>query len=126
MLYRAVDSCYLDRYPPGQVEMGVYTKDADTPAAWVQKHSDPDCGVVGSKAFIFGVSNLTSVTVAGHDGTSFDQKWSGCGGPAGKGQATAFFLSSKYVFMLGWWTASADYAPTMQAIASQMLATFKG
>ncbi len=125
MLYRAVDNCYLGGYPPGQVELGVYTKDADTLNAWVQKHSDTDCGGANSTAFIFGVSSLTATTAAGHDAVSFDDQGSGCGGPAYKGHSTVFFLDLQHVFMLDWWTSGPDHAPTVQAIGSQMLATFK-
>jgi hypothetical protein len=124
MLYRAVDDCYSGGYPPGQVELGVFTNDADTLTAWVQKHSDVDCAGTNTKAFIFGVSNTQSVTVDGRAAIAFDDKSSGCGGPASSGQETAFLLSPQYVFMVGWWSAGPDYAPTLRQITSEMLGTF--
>ncbi len=69
---------------------------------------------------------MTSTTAAGRDAVSFDDQGSGCGGPAYKGAATAFFLNAQYVFLLDWWTSGPDYSSTMRAIASQMLASFKG
>jgi hypothetical protein len=124
MLYRAFDDCYAAVGPPGQVELGVYRRDADTLAAWVEKHSDVDCAGSNTTAFIFGVSNAHSVTVDGRAAIAFDDKSSGCGGPASSGQETAFLLSAQYVFMVGWWTAGPDYAPTMSQIMSEMLSMF--
>ena len=124
--YRAVDKCYLGNYPPGQVELGVFTNDAGSLDAWVQKHSDLDCAGSNSTAFIFGVSNVHAATTAGRAALVFDDKSSGCGGPASSGQETVFALSPKYIFMLGWWTAGRDYAPTMRKIAAEMLGTFAG
>jgi len=123
--YRAVDDCYV-RYPPGQVELGVFSYDANSLTAWVQKHSDVGCAGSNTTAFIFGVSNLHAVTAAGRPAISFDDKFSGCGGPAGAGQETAFLLSPNYVFMIGWWSSGSSYAPTVRGIASEMLGTFMG
>lgn len=122
-LYRAVDECMAD-YPPGQVELGVFTYDATSLTAWVQKHSDVHCAGSNSTAFIFGVSNVQSVTVDGRQALTFDDMFSGCGGPMGSGQETAFLLSPNYVFMIGWWAARDAYAPTIRGIASEMLSTF--
>lgn len=122
-LYRAVDECMVD-YPPGQIELGVFTYDATSLTAWVQKHSDVHCAGSNSGAFIFGVSNMTSITVDGRQGVTFDDSFSGCGGPAGSGEETVFVLSPNYVFMIGWWAAREAYAPTIRAIASMMLGTF--
>lgn len=124
-LYRVVDKC-LQQFPPGQIELGVFTYDANSLTAWVQKHSDVDCAGSNTSAFIFGVSNMHSVTVAGRAALTFDDKFSGCGGPAGSGQETVFLLSPNYVFMLGWWAARSAYAPTISAVASKMLGTFTG
>ena len=125
-IYWAVDKCYAGNYPPGQVELGVFTYDADSLSAWVLKHSDADCGGSNTTAFIFGVSNKQAVTAAGRPALSFDDKASGCGGPAFVGQQTVFLLKSNYVFTLGWWSARPDYAPTVRTIAAEMLGTVTG
>ena len=124
-LYRAVDNCYVN-YPSGQVELGVFTYDATSLTAWVQKHSDVACAGANPTAFIFGVSNLHTASAAGRPAVSFDDKFSGCGGPAGTGQETAFLLTAKYVFMLGWWSSGPAYAQTIRGLASEMLGTFTG
>lgn len=125
-IYWAVDKCYVGGYPPGQVELGVFTNDADSLSAWVQKYSDVDCAGSNAKAFIFGVANMQTITAAGRTALSFDDKSSGCGGPAFVGHETVFLLKTNQVFMLGWWSAVArpDYAPTVREIASEVLATF--
>jgi photosystem II stability/assembly factor-like uncharacterized protein len=120
--FRAVDSCYLDVYPPGQVEMGVYTKDADTLTAWVNKHSVAKCTDPG---FFPGVSNMRSVTVAGRDALAFDDVYTGCEF-SGVVHTTVLLLGSGNVFRIDWWATDPNYAPTLQAIADQMLASLKG
>jgi hypothetical protein len=122
--YRAVDTRYLGTYPSGQVEMGVYTKDANTLTAWVQKHSDATCGMPNSTAFFWNVSNLKTTTAAGRDAVSFDDNSKGCEGPQSTNHFTVFFLGSNHVFRFNWWASDANYSPTIEAIADKMLASF--
>src|SRR5260370_41705379 len=41
MTYRTVDPIYLSTYPPGQIEIAIYSQDASNVADWVTKHSGP-------------------------------------------------------------------------------------
>jgi hypothetical protein len=120
--YRAVETRFLDAYPPGQVEVGVYTKDADTLSAWVQKHSAASCGLPGNP-FFWATANLKPVTAAGRDAVSFDTDPKGCG-PSIAVHNIVFFMSNGYIFQLDWY-ANTTYATTIQGVGQQMLATYK-
>jgi hypothetical protein len=117
MTYRAVDSRYLSGYPPGDIDIGIYTKDADTLAGWVAEHTGPvtssDMGRYWSP-----VTNETPVTVAGHAGLSFD--WVGDSDPLTL-HDTAVFLGTAYVLTIGWWSSVPVYASSMQRYHQQML-----
>lgn len=122
--YRAVDTCFLGGYPPGQVEMGVYTMDADTLTAWVQKHSDSTC-LIG-KEYFWAVSNLRTVTVSARKAVAFDVDASGCPEGTGMIHDTAFLLGTGNVFRISWWSSDPNYVSTVQAIAERMLASVTG
>jgi len=127
LLQRAVEPRFLGNYPPGQVEFSVRARDADTLNAWVQKHTGP-CGSDGSKEYYWDTpSDLTSMTVAGHDARSFDWNMAqACGEGATSLHFTAFFVGTSYVFVLDWWSTDPAYAATVHRVADQMLASFSG
>ena len=120
--FRAVDTCFLGSYPRGQVEMGIYTQDADTLTAWVSKHSVARC--TDSGGFFWGVSNLKSVTAAGRDAVAFDEA-STCEGPSTI-HDTVLLLKSGKVFRFDWWSTDPNYTATIQGIAQQMLDSLEG
>jgi len=121
---RVVDKQYQNVSPPGQIDIGVYSIDADTLTAWVQKHTGP-CGSQVSNAFFWDVvRNLTTVTAAGRQAVSFDWDMSSCGASLTVHE-TAFFMGSAYVFRLDWWALDPAYATTLQQYAQQILATFQ-
>lgn len=122
--YRAVDNRFLEGYPPGQVEMGIYTKDAGSLTEWVQKHSDSVCGLPGNTGFFWDVTNMKPVTAAGLPAVSFDEDDTGCS-PQATAHVTVLFLGSAYVFRLDWYVSDPNYSAIVEQIAEQMLATFK-
>jgi hypothetical protein len=124
--YRAVDTRFLSGYPTGQVEMGVYDKDADTLTAWVRKHSDATCGMPNGTGFFWNVTNLTVAPAAGRDAVSFDDDTRGCEGPQATDHFVVFFLGSNHIFRFSWWSSDPAYIPTVQAIAQTMLSSFSG
>jgi hypothetical protein len=117
MLYRAVDPAYLKGYPPGEVEIGMYAKDADSLDAWVTKHSGPPSPTEDNRHWS-AVTNRATVTVAGRDGISFD--WSPDSGKSVI-HSTCVFLGTTYVLMVAWWTTDAKYSDTIQHHHQQML-----
>jgi hypothetical protein len=120
---RAVDSKFASGYPPG-VDFGVYSKDADSLTAWVQKHTGP-CGSDTSKAYYWdSTSNVVQTTVSGRDALSFDLV-----NPCGSSltlRETIFFLGTAYLFRLDWWSSDTTYAATIGPIVQSMLASFSG
>jgi hypothetical protein len=122
---RAVDKQFSTGYPPGQVDFGVYSKDADTLEAWVQRHTGP-CGSPNSKAYFWDTTaKLQPATIAGRSAVSFDWDQSSCFGTATLHE-TALFFGTDYVFRLDWWSTDPNYSSTIQQIAAQMLSTFNG
>jgi hypothetical protein len=121
--YRAVDDCYLGGYPGAQVEISVFTRDADPLTAWVTKHSRALCTDAGG--YFWAVSNLRSTTAAARAAVTFDMNLNGCPELSGVAHVTAFVLKSGSVFAFDWWSSDAGYAPTMHSIAEQMLASVK-
>src|SRR2546428_2149202 len=59
-VYRAVDNKYVSGYPPGQVELGIYTMDAETLSAWVAKHTGPAEAPSSQGHYWATTTNLTS------------------------------------------------------------------
>jgi hypothetical protein len=121
MAYRAVENCYVNTYPPGQIEITIYSKDADTVAAWISKHSGPATSSDPTRYWT-PVTNQTAVTVTGQEGVSFD--WV----PDMKDKtihATATFLGTAYVFVIQWWSNDTDYATTLHSYYQRMLTDLK-
>ena len=124
--YRAADSCFVFGAETGWASVGVYAKDAETLAAWVQKHSDNRACLGGPGLFVF-VINLKTVAVGGRDALSFEQDTTQCGeGSPVIRHTTTFSLHSGDIFVFEWQSADVNYTPTMQAIAETMLASVTG
>jgi hypothetical protein len=119
---RAVDKRHLVGQPPGQVEFGIYKKDADTLAAWIQKHTGPCFTGRDPIPYWDTVTNMKSTTVSGHEALSFDWDTSHCAS-ASIVHETVFFLGSAFVFRFDWWATDRNHSTTLQPIAQQMLAS---
>ena len=126
--YDVANRCPMEN--PGAswgVEVFIYTKDADTLTTWVQRHTDNrSCGVGQVTGFLFNVINVKPMTAGGRDAVSFDEVLATCGEGGTAAHLTAFFLGSSHVFLLRWYSDSDHYAPTVQLIAQEMLASVKG
>ena len=123
-VYRAVDTCYLGNYPPGQVEVSVLMKpDAATLSDFVTKHSRGSC--LGSGGLFYGVTNLQAVEVAGRGAVAFDEVGACPEGP-GLVHSTVLILKSGFGFELDWWSVDASLTPSIRDIAQQMLVSLGG
>jgi hypothetical protein len=121
MVYRAVENCYVNTYPPGQIEIAIYSQDADAVAAWISKHSGPPTSSDPTRYWT-PVTNQAAVTVAGQTGVSFD--WV----PDMMDKtihATAIFLGTAYVLVIQWWSTEASYATTLHSYYQRMLTDLK-
>lgn len=119
--YRAVDSRYLNGYPPGQVEIGVYVNDADTLADWITKHT----GSSSSDHTLYwqNTSDNQSVAAAGRPGIAFTTTVTGF--PV-VGHSTAFVQNSSRIIVFNWWATDSNYSSSISNVAQQMLASFNG
>lgn len=118
-VYRAVDTCYLGSYPPGQVEINVLVKpDAATLSDFVSKHSRGSC--LGSGGLFYGVTNLRAVEAAGRAAVAFDEVGTCAEGP-GLVHSTVLILKSGFGFELDWWSGDASLTSSLRDIAQQML-----
>src|SRR6266851_1848401 len=123
MAYRAVAVGDLtNNPPPGQIEMTVYTSDADTLSGWLSKHSGPPSSSDMTR-YWSPPTNQVEVTVQGRPRLSFD--WIGDGEGAMTVHATALFLGTAYVFVLQWWSTFAPYSASIEDDYHQMLASFR-
>lgn len=123
MNYRVVDNRFLTGYPPGQVEIGIYQKDADTLAAWVELHRGDAAQTNTVSTYWTQTSNISATTAAGRNAVSFDWTAPGVTTPV---HTTAFFIDTSHVFLLSWDANDSSYAQTVMAIAAEMLSSFKG
>jgi hypothetical protein len=121
MEYRAVDPRYLSGYPPGEIDLGIYAKDANTLVGWVTRHSGPSSSPDPNRLWS-PVTNEATSTVAGHDAFSFD--WVPDTGSSTL-HTTAVFLGATYVLLVMWWSNDVSYAPTLQQYYQQMLTDLK-
>ena len=113
--YQVVETCYLNVSPPGQLEVTVYVKDADTLAGWVDKHTGGPAFVSGIDQYFSGVSHEAPARVTGRDALGFD--WQPDAAPYTV-HNTAMFLSAAYVLVLGWWAEDAPGLPDADARAA--------
>lgn len=121
MGYRAVESKYASGYPPGEIAIGIYTKDADTLSGWVTKHSGPPSSSDPNRYWT-PVMNQSTVTISGRSGLSFD--WvSDDGGITN--HSVVVFLGTTYVLLVGWWSNDSSYVVTLQQDAQRMLNDLK-
>jgi hypothetical protein len=110
MTYRVVANEYLQTYPPGQIELGVYVRDAPTVGDWINKHSGP-ASSSDPLRYWAPPSNTLLTTVAGKDGLSFD--WiPDTGSPTI--HAVAVFLSTS-VLLVEWWSTDSSYTKTIES-----------
>lgn len=117
MTYRTVDPTYLNTYPPGQIEIAIYSQDASNVADWITKHSGPPASSDPNR-YWSPVSNESAVTVAGRSGESFD--WI----PDMHDKtvhATAILLETSYVLVIQWWATDPTYAPMLASYYHHML-----
>jgi hypothetical protein len=116
--YRAVDNAYLKGYPLGQIEITIYSKDAETLDGWVTKHSGPPSSREKTR-YWSPVNYRVSVRAASRDGLLFDVVPVAGGPPI---HCTAMFLGAAYVLIVSWWSDNATYGTTLQQYDLQMLA----
>jgi len=117
MLYRAVDPIYLNTYPPGQIEIGIYSMDTLTLSGWVAKHSGPPRSTNLTRYWTAG-TNQNAVTSRSPSGLSFD--WlPDTGSPTI--HATALFLGASQVLVLDWWSNNPSDAATLEPYYQRML-----
>jgi hypothetical protein len=121
MAYRTVDPIYLSTYPPGQIEIAIYSQDSSNPADWVTKHSGPPMSSDPNR-YWSPVSNASTVAVAGRSGESYD--WV----PDQGGQtihATAILLGASFVLVMQWWSTDPTSAPTLGQYYQHMLSSLQ-
>jgi hypothetical protein len=117
-LIRAVDAAFTAGYPPGQVEFGVYAKDANTLSEWLSKHSDT--ALSPSRPTYHHVTNTVEATAAAQPTLSFDS----LAGEAGTVHSTVFFFGAN-VFVIDWFASDPTYESTIQPIFERMLGSFR-
>jgi hypothetical protein len=91
MTFRAVDTVYVNSYPPGQIEIAIYSQDAASPSEWVTKHSGPAASSDRSR-YWSPVTNTAQVSVSGKTAFSYDLVPDGFGAIV---HATAVFVGVK-------------------------------
>jgi hypothetical protein len=118
--YRAVDNKYLGGYPPGQVEVNLYSMDSDSVSNWISKHTGPLSAPASQAYYWPSTSNVQETTGPGRPAIYFEA-------PAGSItiHATAFLRGSSRVVILDWWSADPTYSPTVELVAQRMLASFR-
>jgi hypothetical protein len=116
MAYRVVDSNYMSGYPPGQIEIAIYSKDAATLIDWVTKHSGPPTSPDPTRYWA-AAANPTMVQVGTRDGLSFD--WVPDTGSRTV-HATATFLDATNVLVLQWWSVDITYSTLLNQYYQQM------
>jgi hypothetical protein len=120
--YRAVDNRNLSGEPPGQVDIDLFSMNADSIRAWVVKHTGP-AEAPSNQEFYWGTaSNLAATTAAGRPALSFD--YSSEGFPTTV-HATVFLQSSSRVLLLDWWSTDPNYEASIQATFQQMLSSLR-
>ena len=115
--YRAVDNRYLNGYPPGQVELGVYSMNADTLDAWLTLHTGVDQST-HSQFYWAATSNVQAATIVGRAVITFDVQ----NGPALV--HVTIFRHGVYLIRLDWYSTDSTYSSDIQAVADQMLKSF--
>ncbi len=117
-LVRAVDAGFTAGYPSGQVEFGVYAKDAGALSEWLSEHSDTAPSPF--RPTYHDVTNVMEATASGRPTLSFDS----FAGEAGTVHSTVFF-SGPNVFVIDWFASDPTYEPTIKPIFERMLASFR-
>jgi hypothetical protein len=123
--YRAFDPKFTDAngYPRGQVELGIYAKDAASLTDWVARHTGPASGATADPiTYWTETSKPQSIRATGRDAIYFE--WTTASGPTTV-HVIAFIWKVSYVFRLEWWAVDSIYLSTMEATGRQMLASFQ-
>ncbi len=121
---RVVDKRFASDFPPGQITIFVFSKDAESPDEWVARHSasgPPPPDVETLQLFFFNITNLNQISVAGRTGVSFD--WTVKGEGAGLLHTTVFF-SGSHVIAIGWEASDPAYVITAESLFEQVIATY--
>jgi hypothetical protein len=116
---RAVDSQYLANYPPGQVQIALYSMDADTLRGWINKHIGPQVSN-DPQHYWDTTSNVTDVTMAGLPALAFDYALIGPEAPE-TNHAVAVMHGSNYVLVVEWWAYQASYRATIGNVGQGMV-----
>ena len=120
---RAVDKQYIANYPPGQVQIQLYSMDADTLRAWINKHIGPQMST-DPQHYWDTTSNVSDVTMAGRSALAFDYTLFGPEAPE-TNHAVAVVHGSKYVLVVEWWAYQASYRATIGSIGEGMVTSVK-
>jgi hypothetical protein len=120
---RVVDDRYLAGQPVGEVDIATVPNSGNSLSDWVAAHiGKPYSG--DANHLWDSTSNLTNIQIDGRPAIGFDFVLVGPDGPPGF-HAAAFLLPEGSVFLIDWWSFSADYAPTMAGVAQQMIESFQ-
>lgn len=117
---RFFDNKFKGGYPAGQVEIGVWDRDADSLDEWLAKHSGSGAGE-DPQIYYGMVSNQKSTTVNGRPAISWDQE------DAGEISAIhhiALFSASR-VIELRWFADNPSYAPTIEPIFNRIVDSYQ-
>ena len=121
---RVVDKRFASDFPPGQITIFVFSKDAASPDEWVARHSasgPPPSDLEALQLFFFNITNLNQISVAGRTGVSFD--WTVKGDGAGLLHTTVFF-SGSHAIAIGWEASDPAYVMTAESLFEQVIATY--
>lgn len=120
---RIVDDRYLTGYPAGEVDVAAVLNSGNSLNDWVVSHTgkpfSPD-----TTHFWDSTSNLRTIQIDGRPAIGFDYVDVGPDGPPAF-HASAFLLPEGSVFLITWWSFSADYAPAIADVAQQMIASIQ-
>lgn len=119
---RAVDTQYLANYPPGQVQIALYSMDAETLRGWINKHIGPQMST-DPQHYWDTTSNVTDVTMAGQLALAFDYTLIGPEAPE-TNHAVAVVHGS-YVLVVGWWAYQASYRATIGNVGQGMVTSVR-
>lgn len=117
---RFFDNKFKAGYPAGQVEIGVWDKDAGSPEEWLAKHSGSGAGE-DPQIYYGMVSNQKSTTVSGRPAISWDQEDAGAIPVI---HHLALFSASR-VIEVRWFADNPSYAPTIKPIFDRMVNSYQ-
>ena len=116
---RLVATRFAAADPPGQLELGAYSRDAADLRGWIAHHTGEPMST-SPGVYWDSVANLTDSAVGGAPAVSFDYTRRGPDGPPGF-HAVAFFVGSDSVFVIDWWTFSSGYSESVAGAAREVV-----